>query len=456
MLPNRIASILVCLGLLFATGCQANTASVSQTPVSTIITTPEMSLTVTPPSSGTMPTYTPAPTVTPQKVVLPTDSMIHNQCPEISTEFVPGKSTGILAVNGRSSRARLLNLETGKKDFLGGSGAVVSPSRKQFAYWGLDPNTGRNFLAVSTSDNIQIKQLPLQKGWITMPRWQDDQHLLIRIGSASPPYSVAVFNPFTGETKKLVPDFPNISLNDVDWDFSGPAAYDQTMDYVIYAASNGTAKLDEYVLWLISSQTKIASLPGSSYNGSYLSAGQMLQKDGVSNNPPRWSPDNTRVAVVSPAPGDQTGLDEIFAITKAGEIQRMTYFAKHFEKAKIGAMNWSPDGKKIAFWVTLEPSPYKIPQGAYQNARLTVLDTATLEMMYTCIPGDNIGVANGTSTTFFLRDVPAPIWSPDGKQIVIENRYTDEASRLILLDIPSGTAVVIGKNMEPTGWMLDK
>ncbi len=443
MLKNRITNILACLGLLLATSCQAAAVPASQTPTKI----------AAPATASAIPI--PSPTVTPQQVILPTDSIIQNQCPEISAQFIPGDSTkGILAIQGRSGRDRLLNLETGKKDLLGGGGPVVSPSRSQVAYWGADQNTGRPFLVVSTSDNAQLKQLPLQKGWVTMPRWQDDQHLLIRLDSASPPYSITLLNPFTGETQELAPDFPNISSSYVDWDYAGPAAYDLTMDYVVYAAGDGNT--DEYILWNISTKTKIASLPGSSYIGYYLSASPNLQKkDGVSNNPPRWSPDDSRVALISPVSAEQVSVDEIFAITKDGQIQRLTYFANHFKEVQIGDMGWSPDGKKIAFWVTLEPAPYESPQGAYQDPRLAILNTETLEITYTCISGDSIGLLNGISSAKFRSmNIPAPIWSPDGKQIVVENRYTIDASRLILLDIASGTAVELGKDMEPTGWML--
>lgn len=449
------------LSLLFITGCQFSASPANQVPTGTAKAVPVMTLTMTPPTQEATPTETLFPTATVEKVALPIDSIIKNQCPKISPQFTPGDSTaqGILIFSERSGQNILFNLQTGEETSLKGGGPIISPSRKHLAYYGLDENDFHQFLVVQTVGDPNQIEPPLFDTHSYLRSWHDDQHLLYRIitdiTTDPAPHSIMLVTPFTGEKKIYVPDFPNVD-NDVEWDGSGPAAYDQTMDYVVYAGLKDTAqKIREYVLWDKTSQTRMAALPGSSYSGSYLYAGEILQKDGVSNNSPRWSPDDSRVAIVSPASEDQFGLDEIFAITKDGEIQRLTYFANHFEKANIGKMNWSPDGKQIAFWVTLEPGSYELPQGTYQDVRLAILDTETLEMTYYCLSGDSIGLKNGLSSPeFLLSDIPAPIWSPDGQQIVIENRYTVDDSRLILLDIPSGKAVEIGKNIEPVGWMI--
>src|SRR5258706_13431977 len=117
MLKNRIPNILACLGLLLATSCQAAAVPASQTPTKI----------AAPASASAIPI--PSPTVTPQQATLPTDSIIQNQCPEISAQFIPGDAPkGILAIQGRSDRDGLPNLETGKKGWLGGAGPLVSPS----------------------------------------------------------------------------------------------------------------------------------------------------------------------------------------------------------------------------------------------------------------------------------------------------------------------------------------
>ena len=80
------------------------------------------------------------------------------------------------------------------------------------------------------------------------------------------------------------------------------------------------------------------------------------------------------------------------------------------------------------------------------------MNTETLEVTIYCISGDGFGLKYMTAN-FIATEPPGPVWSPDGKQIVIENRYTEEDGRTIILDIPSNSAIQIGQNLVPVGWM---
>jgi len=424
--------------------------------------TPIPTNTPVPTATTVLPTETSVLTVIPTKLILPNNSVIREQCPEIAPTFTPGEFTkGTLVVFPRfSNHQPFINLETGDETSIKfGSRFFVSPSRSQIFYRTIDQNTLIWSWFIATIGEVQPFKLSIPKtNWLII-RWFDDQRLAARIYKNlpvdPPPHEIVILNPFSGEIKRLVPNLPNISQQEIDWENLGPASYDQSLDYVLYAAWDDTANINMYVLYRISSGTKLAVLPGSSYSGSYLYDGQYMSVDGVSNNPPQWSFDGARVALISTAPEKQVGVDEIFALTKDGEIQRLTYFANHFDKAKINNLSWSPDSKSIAFWVTLEPPPYQLSANAYQDVRLAVLNTETLEITVYCISGDNIGLENGVpSPKFISEQIPAPIWSPDGMQIVVENRYADDNSRLILLDIPSGKAVEIGKDIEPVGWMI--
>jgi hypothetical protein len=55
----------------------------------------------------------------------------------------------------------------------------------------------------------------------------------------------------------------------------------------------------------------------------------------------------------------------------------------------------------------------------------------------------------------FDENLPAPIWSPDGKQIIVENRFSDEHNRVVLVDLSNMIAVEIAKDARPVGWMVD-
>lgn len=457
MLLTRTAKYIICLGFLFLVACQPALDPVSPTSTSVDGADPTM----TPSDLEATPTQAVAPTITPTGPVLLTDSTIRNQCPEISDQFVPGSTSGVLAVQGRVGPDLLFNLETGEKEFLHGGGPAVSPDGRQLVYFDFDDNTLDGFLVIRMVGDSTQTELPLFDGILRMIGWHDNQRLLFRMTSdpaTDPaPHLLVLFNPFTGEKKTYNRDFPDID-NEVEWDLLGPVAYDQTMNYILYAGWKDVAsKTHEYILWDDVSKTKIASLPGSSYGGVYLYDGDFIPQDGVSNNPPRWSPDDNRVAIISPASEGQPDTDEIFAVTKTGEVQRLTYFANHFEKAKISDLSWSPEGKSIAFWVMLEPGFYDLPLDTYQDVRLGIVNTETFKITYYCIMGDSIGPRNGRpSAKFFGENIPAVIWSPDGAQIMLENRYASDKSRLVLLNLQDGTAVEIGQNMEPSGWMLEE
>jgi hypothetical protein len=49
--------------------------------------------------------------------------------------------------------------------------------------------------------------------------------------------------------------------------------------------------------------------------------------------------------------------------------------------------------------------------------------------------------------------VSAPLWSPDGKQIIVEH-LTDDSKYVVLVDITKNIAFQIAQNAYPGGWML--
>jgi hypothetical protein len=446
MLSNRFAYRLLCFILLLVTGCQTSALPAKQTTVSPSVNTSTATLVLTPKITEMTPVsvLTNTPTIVPEVVLDPSKAAIIKLCPDISSHISRNSARGTLVLNERNGSIKLLNLETGTEtDFTLGLPVVVSPDRNQLAFNDINQNTLETRLAVGTLGDMKQKEFAYQKSWFSVVRWQNDHSLLIRMLSDSAPYPVAILDIETGKSKSLVPNFPNISLNMTDWDGAGPAAYNAMIDRVVYAGWNESSKVYEYVLWDMFNNKQIMSFTGSSFSG-----------DGVNHNAPEWSPDGSRVAIISIEPGLNSKKDEIFDLNKDGKVQRLTYFADHFEKIKIGSMTWSPDGKNIAFWVTLEPGPYKPDAGTYQDMRLAILNTESFETTIYCISGDSVGPENGVpSSKFLILPVGAPIWSPDGTHVIVENRYSDNFSRLILLDIANKTAIDLGKDIQPLGWM---
>ena len=404
-------------------------------------------------------------TATPFTIITPTITpepsfSVNSQCPTFSDVFPKMLAHGVISYSGRFKDYRnLLNLETGQKSIFpvdSGGLIIVSQDGNKIAYSNSDPNTLSLSLAASVLDTKKNIEIPWPFIYsLDMPRWQNSDQILFTLkaeDNTDPtdlhPYRNALVNPFTNETKILNPDFPQISDKLTSWNSAGSVVYDQTLEYAVYASWNKEKNEHEYVFWHIPSHTKLAVLPGNSYGGYTVAYAERLSLDGVSYNPPVWSTDDNRVAVISSSP-NELKTDEIFTTNKNGDIELLTEFFTQLEEINIRTLSWSPNGGQIAFFITTGPGPLGTPR----NEQLAILDVKTRQVIHYCIDGDVVGTRAGS----FIGDheqIPAPLWSPDGSQVIIENRYEGDDSRLILLDIPSNTAYEIGQNMQPIGWMI--
>jgi hypothetical protein len=455
-MTRRVILFFITTASLLLANCQGNSLA-KETIVSSTNTATLNNVTVTPSSE---PTPTIISTITPIY-----SFVVNSQCPKLSDTFPKGTAKGVISYLARNQDLKiLLNLETEQKtDFLPDEIVgmiIVSPDRNKIAYAKTDPKTFETILKVRILDEQNKIEMPWPFEYsLFMPRWQDNEHILFTLRAEDKndtfdphPYRNALVNPFTKEITILRPDFPAISTNSINWDSSGSVAYDQSLDYVIYAAWDEANHEHKYVLWHIPSQTKLAEFPGNSYGGRAIENAALIPVDGVTYNPPTWSPDNTRVAIIGLSP-DKPKVDEIFAMAKDGTIRQLTKFSSQYKEVNIRTLSWSPYGKQIAFFINTEPNADQITL----NEQLAILDTRTGTVTLYCINGDTIGT--GTRSSMFLGDeqeVPAPLWFSDATQLIIENRYKSDASRLILVDIPSNTAYEIGQNMQPLGWMLSE
>jgi Tol biopolymer transport system component len=166
-----------------------------------------------------------------------------------------------------------------------------------------------------------------------------------------------------------------------------------------------------------------------------------------------WLPDGSHVAVVGTVFVDQAQeipADEIFIVDKDGkQVQQATHLSAYYPISGLkGAQTyhlqnlaWSPDGRYIAFWDN--------------SLRLYVLDTETDEVTSYCKWGEKPPpslVTPGPSR--WWPDEQAPIWSPDGKQLLIGYRDTNDALHTVILDIENNVAFSIANDMIPVGWMV--
>jgi hypothetical protein len=326
---------------------------------------------------------------------------------------------------------------------------AVSPDRHWMAYYqSLSDETGDKDIAknlvIATADDQQFKVIPWDAEWGFITAWLDNQRLVINmnIGEEANPVEKSstflVINPFTGERRILRPDYPDIyDFPPVpSWRGWGETVYDSTLTRVVYlqGGEDGSPSPIHYVLWDIEKKQSRVS----------------LKIIGDLETVPRWSPDGSRFAL-APSLFQQDIQKiwpsyEIQIVDRNGQTIQTTHLTDYYPWVYIADLSWSPDGQYIAFWFSTFTE--KPDFHTHITQFLAVLDTTNGIVTNYCIPGDyDAQVASS-------RLIPPPLWSPNGKQLIIKNRYTEDASRVILIDLAQGWAAQIAENMEPVGWMV--
>jgi Tol biopolymer transport system component len=132
----------------------------------------------------------------------------------------------------------------------------------------------------------------------------------------------------------------------------------------------------------------------------------------LSDYEPRFSPDGTHIVFARARGTADNAPAALFTVRLDGSrLHRLTSFT-----LKVGASDWSPDGKRIVFEA--------YPNGAYGD--IYVVDASGGRPLN--LTHDPNGQAD-------------PVWSPDGQKILfLDNRYVDGAGRTGLATMhPDGT-----------------
>jgi WD40 repeat protein len=435
--------------VLFITSC-----AVSPTPVTQItraVDTPQLTNSPTHQPIPTSP-ITPSPqlirTEKPIATITPTatpDPLLTYRCLDLLTTPPPGAGfEGVLALENEY----LLDLGTNKRTSLGNVYDItVSPDSKKLAYLRL----GSGQLVVADVHNkplltIPAPAIPLNPDWDHILRWLDNDRLLIE-KMRYVPYkesfklpSLIVFNPTTREKQEFLPEnypeivnFPEPSA--VGWATSSRMVPDPTLARMVYPAKGEEER--PTVLWDTQKGQEITRIFGPNYGGT-----------------PIWLPDGSQFAVTAPIrftgtyygkhfenlPDEPSvGGEEIIGVNRDGQLKRLTYLTNTVV-AHLGEMSWSPDGRYIAYWLTIDESQYP-------GERLAVLDTFTGQVTNYCIAGYS-DPTQGQSGS--------PIWSPDGKYLAItvpdpKVRFQNNA---LVIDPFNGYAVQIADDVfSIRGWM---
>ena len=297
---------------------------------------------------------------------------------------------------------------------------AISPNRQLLAYRDNDSTGEGDKLIVVDSHFVEQKSIPWQLNWLTIVNWINNKQLALL--NNNPETSMVIFDWITSQEMPIsfnqFPDFSNSVRK--PW-----VEFDPTMQRVLYPIIG-----DEYSLFDLTNKESIAKLP--SWTAEVPDAS--------------WLVEGGFVAVVGPSLeyyDNLGGSDEIFAISRNGQVEQITHLADYYGRGLgLYSLRWSPDGKQLAFWVQHEAN------GTLDHV-LAIVDTTTKTATNFCISSDPSGYGGE-----FDESLPAPIWSPDGKQIIVENRFSDEHNRVVLVDLSNMIAVEIAKDARPVGWMV--
>lgn len=152
-----------------------------------------------------------------------------------------------------------------------------------------------------------------------------------------------------------------------------------------------------------------------------------------------WSPDGQWLTYVQPIIREGVPAAEIFAVTPDMAFPaQWTQLSQAIGPARIGGqswthgLSWSPDGTKLAFWVTestgLEPDPETAG-----DAYIYIMDVETKALTRYC----------GLSTRQHIPNPPRLEWSPDSTHIAFGTDIEDNprGNLLISLNVATGEFV---------------
>jgi hypothetical protein len=437
---NNLSRILLIAFSLAA--CSARTVVPSQTPPDNTATP---TVTVIPSTVTPLSTATPDVTSTPivEPISVPTafykDVNVVAKCAAVSQEIQhTNLGNDVAVLEGQSWGADnltvpgfyLLNMKTGtsinlgRQDEMFSNGSVSPDGTLLFVEAGY-----AKFLIVLADGKVK-KEVQLKEGLGFDAVWQDNRHLMMSI--AWPHFDennnrltlgkMLWLNPFTGEQRTLVIDFPDLYFNPSSaWSWEkpwgkNPVVYSPSLNRVVYLAGYGTI----FELWDIQKKKSLLS---------------WTQFANAEQNIPRWSPDGTKFIMYGIL-GKVSNMYlpyKLYLVDNDGNLSGLV--------AGLGIEDyfWSPSGRFVALKIVGEGKD----ANGYPRDRLLVLDVQTGKITDSCV-----------EFTASESD-PALIWSPDETQILLNDKYSESPRhwRVILVDLAKGTAFPIAEDMAATGWM---
>jgi WD40 repeat protein len=409
---------------------------------------------IAPTESTDMPTTIPE--NTPTLIPLPTETKpvptplpaIKTQCVGTSKETQKLDLSGVVALNQAAKPDSfewgfyLLNLKNGNtiRDVDDGMFTQVSPDRMYLAYKYLRGDTG--FLSVLNSNGKTISDFEFTFDGLVVAyfNWQNPEQLRILHEGMGDRLSAQLLNPFTQENAPLRTDWsgmyaPKNPYQDklVQWKFDQHATeisiiyganilYDPRLTRVLYPKDNGVVSLVD-----VENEMELASAQFEDW-------GRL----------PSWSADGEYLTIVN----HEGNVDEFYLVSRDGnEFQKITNFSQEVSLASVSEYSWSPYSNQIAFWLNTETN--ELADGA--QSELAVLDIPSKQVTRLCIQG----ISKNAYEPWTMNH-PEPIWSPDGRYIMI-TQWDDPAAPkkyyVLVVDTVTGSLEKISENAAPVGWM---
>jgi Tol biopolymer transport system component len=152
--------------------------------------------------------------------------------------------------------------------------------------------------------------------------------------------------------------------------------------------------------------------------------------DQPSNSPPAPQPGNSIIAYDL---GDSAWF---YHLDKdESEFFDVSLYELNIHKGmKIGSPSWSPDGKKLAWWVGGTFSP---PINGTISLAIFNLETGLVQLLHPYTP---IGTGGG---------LPKPIWSPDGERLAVLTLGEAHKVDLWIIDVDNGEEHLLGFASNP-------
>lgn len=318
---------------------------------------------------------------------------------------------------------------------------IVSPDGKHLVYNYDTPSGEKEYIGVIDSNGKLLTEFTPYYDllWAAYFSWQNERELRIVTNNLNQVY-VHVVDPFTQELTLLKTDWeetyrPDDPFNDsvATWKFDRDATsryyvyganilYDPTLTRVLFPKEGG-----EVVLIDVPSGEELA-------HANFVDWGSL----------PSWSPDGEFLTIVN----REGTVDNFYLVSRDGEeFQRITDFATELDFVSISEYTWSPESQQIAFWLNVEDGDEE--DGA--QSELAILNIVTWQVTRLCIQGISSIAYEPLSMNH-----PEPIWSPDGRYIMItqwEDATVSKKYYVLVVDTETGSIEKISENTAPIGWM---